>query len=296
MIVDQEVEERSVMRVLILGGTGMLGHKLVQVLSDRFEIWATVRGRPEAHSLFGLFGGRIIGGVEATNMDRVVDAFARSRPNAVINCIGIVKQLEQSRDPLTSISLNSLFPHRLAAVCRAAGARMIHISTDCVFSGSKGNYAEDDIPDAEDLYGRTKLLGEATGPGCLTIRTSIIGQGLRPGSALIDWFTSQRGKTVQGYARAIYSGFTTQVLGEIIGDVLERHSDLTGLWHVSSDPISKYDLLGLVNEAFTLGITIERDESFVCDRSLDSRRFRDATGCQPPTWPDMIARMASDRT
>ncbi len=214
MIVDQEIEERSVMRVLILGGTGMLGHKLVQVLSDRFEIWATVRGRPEGLSEFGMFGGRIIGGVEATNTDRVVDAFARCSPHAVINCIGIVKQLELSRDPLTSISLNSLFPHRLAGLCRACGARMVHVSTDCVFSGSKGNYAEDDIPDAEDLYGRTKLLGEATGPGCLTLRTSIIGQGLRPGSALMDWFTSQRGKTAKDMPELFIPGLPHRSLAK----------------------------------------------------------------------------------
>jgi dTDP-4-dehydrorhamnose reductase len=284
------------MRVLILGGTGMLGHKLVEVLGDRFETWATVRSCTETHSWYDKFRSRIIGGVEASNLDSVVDALVRTRPDAVINCIGIIKQREEAKDAVMSIKVNSLFPHRLARICNASGARMIHVSTDCVFSGIKGNYAEEDAPDPQDLYGRTKLLGEVTSPGCLTIRTSIIGQGLRRGHGLVDWIVSQRGKTVKGFARAIFSGLTTDALGQVIGDVLILHPHLEGLWHVSSDPISKYDLLRLTNQAMKLGITVEKDESDPCDRSLDSSRFRRTTGFLPPAWPDMITLMASRGT
>jgi len=285
------------MRALILGAGGMLGHKLCRVFRNRFDTWAAIRGNPQAYRRFGLVDEqRLIGGVQATYMDSVVGAFAAVRPDAVVNCVGIIKQLKEAHDYLPSITINALFPHRLAQLCRATGTRMIHISTDCVFSGRKGNYSEDDIPDAEDLYGRTKLLGEVTGPGCLTIRTSMIGQGLRPGPSLIDWFICQRGKSVKGYARAIYSGLSTLALAEVIAGILERHSDLSGLWHVSSEPINKYDLLGLVNQAFGLGISIERDESFECDRSLDSSRFREVMGFTPPHWRDMVARMARDST
>jgi dTDP-4-dehydrorhamnose reductase len=229
-------------------------------------------------------------------MDSVVGAFARVRPDAVVNCIGIIKQFKEAHEYLPSITINALFPHRLTELARATGTQMIHVSTDCVFSGRKGSYTESDVPDAEDLYGRTKHLGEVTGPGCLTLRTSIVGRGLRRGPGLIDWFVSQRGGIVNGYARVIYSGLTTLVFGEVIADVLERHPDLEGLWQVSSDPISKYELLGLANQAMGLGIQINRDETIVNDRSLDSSRFQKRTGFKAPAWPEMIASMASDST
>ena len=283
------------MRVLILGAGGMLGHKLWQVFQDRFETWGTVRGRSgDFLALAEPSLRRIIQGTDAANMDSVISALARARPDAVVNCIGIIKQLPEAKDRLTSILINSLFPHRLAQLCMAAGTRLIHVSTDCVFSGRKGNYREDDFPDADDLYGRSKFLGEVTGDGCLTMRTSIVGRSLHPGPALIDWFIGQRSKSANGYARVMYSGLTTLALAEVMADVVENHSQLSGLWHVSSDPISKYDLLGLVNRAFDLGVEIRKDEDTVSDRSLDSSRFRQATGYRPPTWPEMVVQMAKD--
>jgi dTDP-4-dehydrorhamnose reductase len=208
--------------------------------------------------------------------------------------VGVIKQLPAAKAPIPSISINALFPHRLAQLCQACGARLVHVSTDCVFSGRKGRYTEDDPSDAEDLYGRTKFLGEVAGPGCLTLRTSIIGRELDRRTSLIEWFLSQRGRTVTGYARAIYTGLTTRALSELIGDILERHPDMSGLWHAASDPISKYDLLELVNRALSLGITLQRDESLVCDRSLDSTRLRKAIGYQPPSWPEMVRQLAGD--
>jgi dTDP-4-dehydrorhamnose reductase len=183
----------------------------------------------------------------------------------------------------------------LGQLTKLAGIRLIQLSTDCVFSGRKGNYSEADMPDAEDLYGRSKLLGEVDSPGCLTIRTSIIGRELRDQLGLIEWFISRRGESVEGYAKAIYTGFTTQVLSEIIDEVVTRYPFLDGVWHIASDPISKYDLLVLVNEVFGLNITIGRNETVICDRSLDSSRFRASTGYQPPSWEEMIARMAAEK-
>jgi dTDP-4-dehydrorhamnose reductase len=211
----------------------------------------------------------------------------------VINCIGLIKQMGHlARDPLFSISLNSLLPHRISLICRAAKIRMIHISTDCVFSGKKGHYTENDPSDAEDLYGRTKFLGEVTYPHCITLRTSIIGMELKNRLGLIEWFLAQKG-TIKGFRNAIYTGFTTDEIARIIARIIIPNPDLNGLYQVSSDPISKYDLLMLAKTAFRKEIDIQPDEEFRSDRSLDSTRFREATGYQPPSWQAMLTEMAA---
>jgi dTDP-4-dehydrorhamnose reductase len=288
------------MRVLILGGEGMLGHKVFQVLSERFETFATFRGYGGSWTRYPMYAGldpsRTCGGVDALDFDAVVRTFARVKPDAVINCIGIVKQLKEAKDPLVSIAINSLFPHRLAELCVATGARLLHMSTDCVFSGRKGNYVEDDIPDPEDLYGRTKLLGEVSREGCLTVRTSIFGRDFLKQSALLEWFLSNRGGQVRGYVNAIYSGFPTQVLARIMGDLIADHADLWGLYHVSSEPISKYDLLVEIRDVLGLDIDVEPYGDFHCDRSLDSSRFWTETGYPVPSWEEMIAELAQDST
>ncbi len=285
------------MNILILGATGMLGHKLMQELSGKFDVVGTVRGNATKYAANPIIAQMPLhGDVQAESFDSVIGALASIRPDVIINCIGIIKQRPSAKSPLPSIAINALFPHRLAMLCKAMGTRLIHIGTDCVFSGRKGNYTEDDIPDAEDLYGRTKLLGEVAYPGSLTIRTSIIGRELFSKLGLIEWFMSKRGGNVQGFAGAIYTGFTTQAMASIIGEIIEKHPDLCGLWHVSSDPISKYDLLNLVNHKFKLGIVVEKNTEFSCDRSLDSTRFRSFTGFMPPTWEEMITQMADDST
>jgi dTDP-4-dehydrorhamnose reductase len=282
-------------RILILGGAGMLGHKLCQLYRNEFETWCTVRSFPRGPGGFEIWDkDRTLPAVDAADFDSVTRAIAQVKPDVVVNCIGIIKQLKAAKDPIVSLSINSLFPHRLANLCRAANARMIHISTDCVFSGRKGMYTEDDPSDAEDLYGRTKFLGEVNYPGCLTVRTSIIGRELHSTSGLVDWFLSNRGGKVRGFRRAIYTGFTTVALAKILGDIIRNHPELSGVWQVSSEPIDKYDLLKLVNEVYRAGIEIEPDDSFLCDRSLNSSRFRTAAHFQPPTWPEMIADMHND--
>ena len=239
---------------------------------------------------------RTIGGVDVMDFDTVVRAFAQVKPDVIVNCIGIIKQLKEAKDPIISINLNSLFPHRLAELCAATGARMLHMSTDCVFSGRKGNYTEEDVSDAEDLYGRTKLLGEVNREGCLTIRTSILGRDFVKQSAFLEWFLSNRGERVRGYVNAIYTGFPTQVLARIMGDLIAEHPNLSGLYQVSSDPISKYDLLINIRDAMRLDIEIEPYENFYCDRSLDSSRFRSETQYPIPGWDEMISELARDNT
>jgi len=285
------------MRVLILGGSGMLGHKLWQTLAPGFDTYATFRGEPGLYTHFGIFDeSRMLGGVSAEEFDTVERAFARVGPEVVVNCIGIVKQDAAAKNFVASITVNALFPHQLAQACRKINARLIHLSTDCVFSGDRGNYSEVDAPDAQDLYGRTKVLGEVDYENSLTLRTSMIGRELQGNHGLVEWFISQRGKKVHGFKRAVFSGFTTETLAGVIGDIVARRPELRGVWHVASEPVNKFDLLGLMKQALALDIEIEPDETFVCDRSLNGERFRQATGFVPRPWPEMIERMAQDTT
>lgn len=284
------------MRVMILGISGMLGHKLWQVFKSRFETWGTTLGSFAELELFGdLFGReRVLSYIDVGNADSLVHMIATVRPDVVVNAVGIIKQMPSAKDYITSLSINSLFPHQLARLCRLANVRLIHISTDCVFSGRKGMYTEDDVADAEDLYGRTKYLGEVTEPGSLTIRTSIIGRELVTSNSLVEWFLSNRGGTVRGFRQAIYTGFPTIVLAGIIADVIERFPNLYGLYQVASDPISKHDLLCLMRDAYGIDVRIEPDDSVRIDRSLDSTRFRQAVEYAPPSWHKLVDTMARD--
>lgn len=278
--------------VLILGATGMLGHTLLEQLSKRdgLDLFATVRAHGCLEVISEVLREKIIANVDADNSDSILKVLAEVKPDVVINCIGIIKQLAAAKDPLTAITINSLFPHRLALACKAAGCRLIHISTDCVFSGTKGNYTEEDFSDATDLYGRTKFLGEVDYPHCITLRTSIIGHELQGCYSLIDWFLAQEGR-VNGYTGAIYTGFPTVEMARIIADYVLPNPSLSGLYHVSSEPISKYDLLCLVAEIYGKQIEIASFDGFSCDRSLDSCRFRSITGYTPPPWREMLSDM-----
>jgi dTDP-4-dehydrorhamnose reductase len=279
------------MRVLLLGASGMLGHQVWQIFRRRFDCFATLRERPDL-PLF--HDPRVIDGVDAADFGRVAAVIDDLRPEAIVNCIGAVKQREEGRDPIAAITVNSLFPHVVARAAVEAGARLIHISTDCVFSGNRGHYAESDIPDPVDLYGRSKLVGEVGAPH-LTLRTSLIGRELRAAQGLVEWFLSNRGGSVRGFTRAVFSGVTTIEMARILGEVVERHQDLAGLYHVAAEPITKYDLLMLLNEVFGAGVMIAADDSLSVDRSLDATSFRAATGLVPPPWPEMIAELGATR-
>jgi len=283
------------MKILILGATGMLGHKLMQIFSKKYEVLGTVRKMGPAYEKHPILGKMSLqGDIRADDMHNIRDTIRVFKPDVVINCIGIVKQLQESQDPITSIAINSLFPHKLAKLCQESKTRLIHMSTDCVFSGKKGNYTENDPSDAEDLYGKTKYLGEVDYPGCLTLRTSIIGRELETSHGLLEWFLDQQGKTVYGYKMAIFSGLTTTALAQIIETIILNYPEMRGVWHVASDPISKYDLLTLINEQFGLGITILPNDTIICDRSLNGSRFRQYTNIDIPSWPTMIEQIHKD--
>ena len=283
------------MRILVFGAGGMLGHKLVQVLRQGHEVFGTVREESTRSLPESIFAGvNIVSGVSAEDADSVRRAVIETKPDVVVNAIGIIKQLPDSKNVITTLTVNSIFPHRLAELGEEFGFRLVTISTDCVFSGSRGNYSEADVPDAVDLYGKSKNLGEAVGPNCLTLRTSIIGHELGSAHSLVDWFLSNRDGKVKGFSNAIYSGFPTFVFVGIIDNLIRNYPRLSGLYHVSSDPINKFDLLTLVNAAYRANIVIERDEEFKIDRSLDSTKFRQETGFSPASWDEMVRSMAED--
>jgi dTDP-4-dehydrorhamnose reductase len=282
------------MKVLILGGSGMLGHKLWQIIGQKHETWITLRGGFEKIEKLQNENMKIRYDVDALNFDSVIRATASIQPDILINCIGLIKQKPEAKDPLSAITINSQLPHRLSLICRTSNIRMIHISTDCVFSGVKGNYGENDPSDAEDLYGKSKFLGEVSYGHTVTLRTSIIGHELKGYHGLIDWFLSQKGKKVNGFKKAIFSGLTTYDLGQIILNKIMPDSSISGVHQVSSNPISKYDLLSIVKDVYNLDIEIAEENDFVLDRSLLSERFRTLTNYNPDSWENMIKRMAED--
>jgi dTDP-4-dehydrorhamnose reductase len=281
------------MKILVLGASGMLGHKAWSVLGDRFETLGTVR-EPIAHPAFAS-GDRILTGVRADDLDSVRQVVSDVRPDVVVNCIGIVKQLSAAHAHIPSIIVNALFPHQLAELTASVDARMIQISTDCVFSGHRGGYREDDEPDPVDLYGRTKLLGETAYDHALTIRTSIIGRELAGAHGLLEWFLSQTG-SIRGYTHAIFSGVTTQTLAETLGHVIADQPQLAGTWHVAGEKISKYELLRRLADVYEHDVVIEPNDRVVIDRSLDDTRFRAATGFPRPDWADMLDELRRDPT
>jgi len=278
--------------ILILGASGMLGSTLLRFFgrSDDFVTVGSVRDTRALSLLPTDLHAQVRVGFDLENEHRLAQLLASTRPHVVINCVGIVKQLAAADEVMACLPVNTLLPHRLSSLCALAGARLIHLSTDCVFSGTKGLYTEADTADATDLYGRSKHMGEVDAPHALTLRTSMIGHELAGARSLVDWFLSQSG-SVKGYRQAIFSGLPTIEIARVIRDHVMPFPQLSGLYHLSVDPINKFDLLKLVAARYQKQIEIHPDDAFVIDRSLDSTRFRRATQFQPRPWPEMIQAM-----
>lgn len=288
------------MTIMILGGGGMLGHKLFQLLASRFDqVACTVRAPRESRlARLPLFADRdVTWGVDARDWDTLAALLRARRPDVIVNALGIIKQRAESRNAIPSIQINALLPHQLAALVPEWGGRLIHVSSDCVFSGNGTCYRETDPADADDLYGRSKRLGEVTDSrSALTLRTSMIGRELTTHHSLLDWFLAQNHGTVTGYERVIYGGSTTNELARVIGDVIADHPALHGLYHVASPPIAKHDLLHLIASAYSMDVRITPAAEPVSDRSLDGRAFQAATGYVSPAWPQLVAGLAADPT
>lgn len=283
------------MRILVLGGNGRLGHRLWLAARDRHETWATFRGRLEGQPWATLFDRRrAIEDVRGNDLSSLDRALATARPDVVINALGLVKQRPDGADAGPAFVANCLVPQYVSHRCSAAGIRLIQVSTDCVFSGSKGSYSETDEPDAFDVYGLTKRLGEVGG-NHLTVRTSFIGRNLSGSEGLLEWFLSQHDR-VNGYRHAIFSGMTAEFLAQTLISVAEDHPRLAGLRHLAASPIDKYELLCRLAAAFDTNIDVIPTDEPRIDRSLDDRQFRDETGIPHPSWDEMIGRLASDPT
>lgn len=285
------------MRILVLGATGMLGSAVLRVFTTKgqHETWGTVRSDSMHHQFGEAIQARLLSGVDVLNQDTLVETLEKIKPDVVINCVGLIKQLESANDPLTVLPINSLLPHRLSRLCAVASARLIHVSTDCVFSGRKGMYVESDMSDAEDLYGKSKFIGEVQSTShVITLRTSIIGHELGTSYALVDWFLSQQGK-VKGYTKAVFSGLPTVELAQVMHDWVLPKPELHGLYHVSAKPIAKFDLLKMIAATYKKDIQIRPDDQFVIDRSLNSEYFKAASGYVAPEWPELIELMYQQR-
>jgi dTDP-4-dehydrorhamnose reductase len=282
-------------RILVLGGTGMLGHEVVRTLANDFEVHASVRDQTRSRRA-GVAGVHHEFHAGDESLD---DLITSVRPAVVINCIGLVKQLPEASRPVSAIRLNSLFPHEVAEACARLGSRLIQISTDCVFSGdlpAPRAYTESDVPDARDVYGRTKLLGEVTDAPALTLRTSIIGWELGRVTGLLEWFAAQQGPRVSGFTNAIFSGLTTRALADVMRELVKEHPQMTGLYHVSAGPIDKYSLLVMLKEMMSRDCEIVPDPSVRVNRALDSGLLRSETGIEIPHWDEMLHEYLGERT
>lgn len=270
----------------------MLGNAMFRLLSQDagLEVFGTVRSAWVRRLFAPEAGRRLIAGVDVENQDALARVFADVKAQVVVNCIGLIKQLADADDPLQALPINAMLPHRLARLCELGGARLVHVSTDCVFAGTKGNYRESDPSDATDLYGKSKFLGEVAYPHTITLRTSIIGHELGSAHGLVGWFLAQEGQ-VRGYTRAIFSGLPTVELARVVRNVVLARPDLSGLYHVASSPIAKHDLLKLVAQVYGKAIEIVPDNAVVIDRSLNADRFREASGYVPPPWPELVKAM-----
>ena len=297
-----ENRERSqIMRILVLGANGMLGSEAIRVLSVNNEVFAAARTKASLDRLglgaekLGLPAERLLFGLDAMVPASVQTLLDDVQPAVVLNAVGVVKQRPAAHDAVESIAVNSLWPHVLAGFCENRGVRVIHVSTDCVFSGHRGNYREGDFADADDLYGRSKLLGEVVElQNVVTIRTSIVGWQFGVQTGLFGWFASHRTEALRGYSRAVFSGLTTRALSEVIGDVILPDSSLSGLYHVSSAPIDKFTLLSKLSLAMGWDVNLAEDDKYQVDKSLDSSAFQARTGWTPPTWDQMLADLPGE--
>jgi dTDP-4-dehydrorhamnose reductase len=278
--------------ILVLGATGLIGSTLFKYLSlnEAFQVFGSIRDLSSKRYFSPKIAKSLILLNQISEFDKYLAIFKKIRPDIVINCIGITKHVEGGRDPLITIPINAYFPHYLNSICQDQGCRLIHISSDCVFSGEVGGYSESDIPDAMDFYGKSKAMGEISKGRAITLRTSTIGHELNGSLGLLDWFLSQQ-ISCQGFKNAFFSGVTTIELAKIIESYVIPNAKLEGLYHVGANKISKFDLLTQIAREYRKKIEIIPNNVFKIDRSLNSDRFYGATGYRPPTWPQLIREM-----
>ena len=279
-------------KVLVLGSTGLLGSNLLKYFSikSNFECFGIIRKNSDKKKLKYIKNLKLYK-IDFDKPSSFRKVFNKVKPNIIINCIGVVKQVFNNNKNSDIIRVNSFLPHFLSELVNKNNKiRLIHFSTDCVFSGLKGNYSENDIADANDIYAVSKILGEVNYPNTLTLRTSIIGHELKTKHSLLNWFLSQK-KLIKGYRNAIFSGLTTPEIAKVLTKYVIPNKKLKGIYHLSGKPISKYDLLYIIKKVYKKEIKILPDFKIKINRSLNSRLFKKVTGYKPPTWNKLIQEM-----
>ncbi|MDX8413174.1 MAG: SDR family oxidoreductase [Mariprofundales bacterium] len=280
------------MKILILGGNGMLGHQFFNAWQTRHEVKVTLRGQSLGDATRVYTNANSYSGIDVRVVGALEGVLEQFMPDAVVNAVGITKQIVDTSNVMETVEINALFPHRLADVCANYEVKLVHLSTDCIFSGKAGGYDEAAISDAEDLYGRSKFLGEVDQAHVVTLRKSTIGLELSGAHGLVEWFLQRRG-TIKGFRKAIYSGLISSELARVIETVLLDHRDLSGVWNVASAPIDKFDLLTQLSQRLgRRDVNIEPDDGFVCDRSLNGAAFCKKTGYIAPSWDSMLDELA----
>lgn len=281
------------MKILVFGISGLIGNSLFRMLSMNpdHDVYGTCRDEAIRKYFSNDLQERIIPNIDIGNHAYLLNLIERYLPDIVINCIGITKHSSDYDHIAKVIRVNSLWPHELAKFCSVVGAKLIQVSTDCVFSGQCGNYSELDFPDSDDLYGRSKVLGEVTYNKHLTLRISTIGHEIRTSYGLLDWFLSQ-GNSCKGYSRAFFSGFPSVYFAQILSEFVLPRPELKGLYHISADPIDKFSLLKLIALQYGKKIHIQADEAVVINRSLNGSKFSNETGFLCLKWPELIKLMA----
>lgn len=293
-------DQRAPRHIAVIGAAGLLGHVVVETLLGGVdEVTGTLR-RPRADvEWWPPFCEendrlRLIDGVDATDWPQLARVLDEIQPDTIVNCAGVTPRRREASDPAEVIGVNSLLPHQLARWGAAAGSRLITISTDCVFGHEPGGFTEDDTPTATDLYGLSKALGEVDNGDTITIRTSFIGRELVSNTELLEWFLSNAGRTVEGYGDVWYSGVPVATVAAAVLRLATTHRELTGLYHLAAEPISKLDLLRVANEAFDSGVTILPDTTTTSHRTLDGTRLREVLPVEPVDWSRALSELADD--
>lgn len=286
------------MRVLILGVSGLIGHKLLQELSSSFEVFGTLHKFKNQYGYNPLFTEpNIVENIDVSEFEVLKGVMYAINPDVILNCVGITKRKEEINYPVEVLTINSIFPHQLANWASINKKRIIHFSTDCVFNGKIGNYKENSLTTSEDIYGRTKALGEINYNHTLTIRSSFIGQELFGKTELLEWFLAQKGKQIKGFTKTFYSGVSTIFMAQIVKKVIRNFPNLSGLYQLASEkPISKYDLLCLANEAFNANVEIIPDDGHLHNPTLDGSRLKQEINLVVPSWKDMFSELALNKS
>jgi dTDP-4-dehydrorhamnose reductase len=285
------------MRILILGGNGMIGHKVYQVLKEDYQdTWVSLRQPIEKSKSKELFDAeKVVSGLELSDFTKLTETLDLLNPDIIINAAGITIRRGVNSLVSKSIILNSALPHFIEEWANLReGKRVIHFSTDCVFSGSRGSYTEKSFTDAIDVYGKTKALGELSGPKSLTLRGSMIGREIENKTELLEWFLKNNSKEVKGFSNVIYSGITTLHMAFFVKQIISEFPDLSGLYNVASVPISKYDLLRLFNKYFKNNSTIVNDSEYHSRKDLIADKFYKATNFNIPSWEDLVVDLKED--